>query len=109
MVKSYYALRTNTEENENEGEDLPDHDDNHDSDHDRYINRDITAEEPPVNQSIKRGRGRPKESKNKPKSINNADGQFLISKEHADLNLSLKLRKEGKITAAGLSFEESDR
>ena len=49
VVKPYYALRTDTEEDEGEGEDLPDHDDNHDSDHDRYINRDIIAEEPPVN------------------------------------------------------------
>ena len=95
--------------NEGEGEDLPDHDDNHDSDYDRYINRDITVEKPLVNQLIKRGRGRLKGLKNKPKFINNADSQFLISKEHVDLDLSLKLRKEDKITAAGLPFEESDR
>ena len=49
VVKPYYTLRTDTEEDEGEGEDLPDHDDNHDSNHDRYIDRNITAEEPPVN------------------------------------------------------------
>ncbi|RKF56341.1 integrase and RNaseH domain-containing protein, partial [Golovinomyces cichoracearum] len=94
-------------------------------------------------QPLKRGRGRPKGSRNKVHLIDNYDpdnfeGQFVQGnksennnnfdtqilndnditslhsmtfvshKEQADRQLSLKLRREGKITAPGAPYEESD-
>ena len=65
------------------------------------------------NQSIKRGRGRPKGSKNKVHytegSIITLSMSFIIGKEQADHELSLKLRKKGQITVLDRSFEASDR
>ena len=34
---------------------------------------------------------------------------FMTSKEQADLELALKLRKQGKITTPSLPFKESNR
>ena len=34
---------------------------------------------------------------------------FMVSREQADLELALELRKQGKITTPGLPFEESNR
>ena len=39
----------------------------------------------------------------------NEDSQFMTSKEQADQELSLKFRKEGKITDLGAPFEASDK
>ena len=62
----------------------------------------------------KRGRGRPKGSRNKPKThFNNAEEDFsavfLSNKEKEDRELSLQLRNEGKITTPGQPFEASDQ
>ena len=64
-------------------------------------------------QPIKRGRGRPKGSKNKIHCTEDDETElpmsFITGKEQADHELSLKLRKEGRITTLGLPFEASDR
>jgi len=79
-------------------------------------------------QTPKRGRGRPKGSRNKAQftedegldaffldSLNSfEDGikplvTFMTAKEEADNQLSLQLRKEGKITTPGAPFEASDK
>jgi hypothetical protein len=64
-------------------------------------------------QPIKRGRGRPKGSKNKVHctegSTTTLSMSFMTGKEQADYELSLKLRKEGQITVPGRPFEASDR
>jgi hypothetical protein len=78
---------------------------------------------PPSLPPVKRGRGRPKGSKNRPKVLQDAVqyrqantvpcsssyGAFITAKEEADLQLSKQLRAEGKITTAGAPFEESTR
>ena len=53
----------------------------------------------------RRGRGRPKRSKNRVK----VNATFLSSKELADQELSLKLRALGRITTPGSPFEISDQ
>ncbi len=84
-----------------------------------------------TNQPQRRGRGRPRGSRNKPKpainphhvteDITDFNDQFvtaiikeletsmafMTSKEQADMELSLKLRKEGIITTLGAPFEAS--
>ena len=55
-----------------------------------------------VDYSVKRGRGRPKGSKNK--QYLTALDSFLSAKEKGDLELSLKLRRDGIITDPGLPF-----
>lgn len=62
---------------------------------------EITVTPPPK----KRGRGRPKGSKNKRQLAE----QFLTAKEKSDLELSRKLRRSGVITDPGLPFEASDK
>jgi hypothetical protein len=51
----------------------------------------------------RRGRGRPKGSKNKPKQT------FLTRKEQDDYDLAIRLRLDRKITAPGKPFEESTK
>ncbi|KAI0991551.1 hypothetical protein K3495_g16636, partial [Podosphaera aphanis] len=85
----------------------------------------------PVNQ-LKRGRGRPKGSKNKSRFIQETftndilfdslteidlkvpnisfiNENFLTAKEISDLKLSLQLREQGAISTPGKPFEEADR
>ena len=50
----------------------------------------------------KRGRGRPRGSKNKPRPIELMT--FLTSKEKGDMELSLQLRRDGVISEPGLLF-----
>ncbi|KAI0997433.1 hypothetical protein K3495_g10752 [Podosphaera aphanis] len=59
-----------------------------------------------------RKRGRPKGSRNAPKSLavrNMTESIWMAEKEKLDAALSLKLRQEGKIATPGRPFEESDR
>jgi hypothetical protein len=56
----------------------------------------------PIAQTQPRRRGRPRGSKNKSNQV------FLLSKEVADRELAIKLRKNGIINTPGLSFEKSD-
>jgi hypothetical protein len=74
-----------------------------------------TPDEP---QPVRKKRGRPLGSKNKPKAMGIDTAMmtgtvmttaYLSAKEQADHELSLRLRKEGKITAAGAPFELSDK
>jgi hypothetical protein len=60
-----------------------------------------------VDHLAKRGRGRPKGSKNK--QYLTALDSFLSNKEKGDLELSLKLRRDGIITDPGLPFQASDK
>jgi hypothetical protein len=90
---------------------------------------------PASNTSLRRGRGRPPDSKNKPKpqasvrrstprhAVNHQDleDQFIkaiqeeqevstalmTNKERADMELSINLRNEGVITTPGLPFDQS--
>lgn len=86
-----------------------------------------------ISQPAKRGRGRPKGSKNRPKvqmdrqhfsGLENLDQEdcfvwamengseinmaFITAKEEADYELAVKLRREGAITTPGEPFEASD-
>jgi hypothetical protein len=70
--------------------------------------------EPTADITVKRGRGRPKGSKNKPKTTpatmnGPATETFLSAKEEQDRKLSLALRQQGKITTPGEPFEASDK
>jgi len=69
---------------------------------------------PTADVTVKRGRGRPKGSKNKPKATPAATDRpttetFLSAKEEQDHKLSLTLRQQGKITTPGEPFEASDK
>ena len=64
-----------------------------------------------VDYTARRGRGRPKGSKNRPRSIlfsDPIDEALLTAKEQTDLALSAKLRRNGTITTSGKPFEASD-
>jgi hypothetical protein len=74
-----------------------------DSDTDEATVPDITITVTPPTK--KRGRGRPKGSKNK----QHFTEQFVTAKEKGDLELSLKLRREGVITKPGPPFQASDK
>jgi len=91
--------------------------DNEDGDDDAEDTRDAdwTPDEP---EPVKRKRGRPPGSKNKPKAMDidtaimtstTMSTAYLSTKEQTDFELSLRLRKEGKITTAGEPFEMSDK
>jgi hypothetical protein len=69
-----------------------------DSDTDKATIPDITITVTPPTK--KRGRGRPKGSKNK----QHFTEQFITAKEKGDLELSLKLRRKGVITKPGPLF-----
>ena len=63
-------------------------------------------------QPVKRGRGRPKGSKNKVHCTEDdveLSMIFITGKEQADQELASKLRKEGRITTPGAPFEASDK
>ncbi|EED22562.1 conserved hypothetical protein [Talaromyces stipitatus ATCC 10500] len=64
----------------------------------------IHVPEPPVTPPPPRRRGRPRGSKNKQKADVNV---YLSKKEKGDLELALKLRREGKIVTEGAPFELS--
>ncbi|EED13594.1 hypothetical protein TSTA_098510 [Talaromyces stipitatus ATCC 10500] len=64
----------------------------------------IHVPEPPVTPPPPRHRGRPRGSKNKQKADVNV---YLSKKEKGDLELALKLRREGKIVIEGAPFELS--
>ena len=55
---------------------------------------------------LKRGRGRPRGSKNKPRTEQEA---FLTAKEQGDLDLSIQLRLNGTITEPGPPFQATDK
>ena len=71
---------------------------------------------------MKKRRGRPPGSKNKPRNVTapppdideviitgaTLTEAYLTAKEHADHELAIQLRKEGKITTTGAPFELSD-
>jgi hypothetical protein len=102
----------------------------HDED-DPEIEDDVRREQP----IVRRGPGRPKGSKNKPKIVHFAEDEnettedrdfddcfitalndrteltmtFMSSKEESDQQLALKLRQEKKITTPGEPFELSDK
>jgi hypothetical protein len=112
VVKPYYILPLpEASQEEEEIEEPPDDD----------RDEPIDAEEQPVmkhpmvviHQPAKRGRGRPRGSKNKIRHTNNDKANFSMSfmtgKERADQELSLELRKQGKITTPGAPFEASDK
>jgi hypothetical protein len=85
----------------------------------------------PPSMPIRRGRGRPRGSKNKPRNeamfeemidpghtddnskyelfVDMDVEAFLTAKEEADLELATKLRKSGIIKTPGMPFQESDR
>lgn len=76
---------------------------------------------PLVSPPPRRGRGRPKGSKNRPKdAVRNVhegsleeepqdDETFVTAKEEADFELSKQLRAKGKITTTGAPFEASTK
>src|SRR5271156_6930345 len=114
VVKPYYILPLPEAPQEEEGiEGIEPSDDDRDG--------PIDAEEQPVrmhpmvviHQPAKRGRGRPRGSKNKIRHTENDRANFSMSfmtgKERADQELSLELRKQGKITTPGAPFEASDK
>lgn len=73
------------------------------------------------NPMLRRGRGRPKGSKNRKRSVAADDDDeeyrpgmqyhttWVTRKEESDMALALQLRAEGKITAPGAPFEESTK
>ncbi|EED20782.1 conserved hypothetical protein [Talaromyces stipitatus ATCC 10500] len=73
----------------------------------RLRTRGIHVPDAPVMPPAPRRRGRPPGSKNKPKTYTNEVEVFLSRKEKDDLELAVKLRREGKITADGAPFELS--
>jgi hypothetical protein len=62
---------------------------------------------------VKRGRGRPKGSKNKIQTAQNVTDEpdvpvaFITRKEQSDKELAVQLRKDGVITTPGEPFESS--
>ena len=131
VVKPYYTDETSPfpvfhpEDDENAAE----------TEHDIGRDADWQPEQPPQ-PPIKRGRGRPKGSKNRPKTDTHFTGHgdgatededfddcfiavltdgteltmtFMSSKEESDRLLALKLRQERKITTPGEPFELSDK
>ena len=78
------------------------------NDKDRDWEPPESIESPP----LRRGRGRPKGSKNRPKVQNiddSIDSAFISAKEASDLELCLQLRATGKITTPGSPFEASTK
>lgn len=81
---------------------------NLDNDHDNLSDDDFTpeAEEPAP---PRRGRGRPRGSKNKPKtmmtSVQTVGSAYITQREQDDLVLAQKLRAAGKISTPGRPFE----
>ena len=59
--------------------------------------------EPESEQPPRRGHGRPKGSKNKPKDVH------LTQREQNDIDLATELRAAGKITTFGKPFEQSTK
>ena len=103
VVKPYYTLSEPFQDNEGESLDRSPPSEDDIGDHPIRIDQPVRPDQP-----VKRGRGRPKGSKNKPKPSRDEDS-FVTGKEQADQELSLKLRNEGKITTPGAPFEASDR
>jgi hypothetical protein len=107
------------------------HPENDPDEDDPEIEDDVRREQP----IVRRGPGRPKGSKNKPKIVHFAEDEnettedrdfddcfitalndrteltmtFMSSKEESDQQLALKLRQEKKITTPGEPFELSDK
>jgi hypothetical protein len=79
-------------------------DPNFDSDYNDELDDFLPRFQPPP---IKQGRGRPKGSKNRPKTAPTT--VFMMSKERVDMELAHKLRTVGKITTPGKLFEISDK
>jgi hypothetical protein len=112
VIKPYYILPLPETSQEEKKIEKPPNDDR---------NEPIDAKEQPVikhpivviHQPAKRERGRPKKSKNKIRHTNNDKANFSMSfitgKKRADQKLSLKLRKQSKITTPGTPFEASDK
>ena len=109
----------------NSDPELSDHDDLSEEEGDDADDVDdfIPERDPePTNMPVKRGRGRPKGSKNKPKNVVNWQEAFvqffpdpdcsemmLSEKEYHNMELANKLRAEGKIDGQGKPFETSDQ
>ncbi|EED12075.1 hypothetical protein TSTA_001460 [Talaromyces stipitatus ATCC 10500] len=66
----------------------------------------VHALQTPEMPALPRRRGRPRGSKNKPKAYAEV---FISKKERDDLELAVKLRREGKITTNGAPFELSGK
>jgi hypothetical protein len=106
VVKPYYR---------DESTEIPADDDDEGDDAEDTRDADWTPDEL---QPVKKKRGRPVGSRNKPKDMNIDTAMmtstmmsvaYLSTKEQTDYELSLRLRKEGKITTAGAPFEMSDK
>ena len=115
VVKPYYRDEST--------EAVADHDDDGQPDREEEDHGDADWI-PDRSQPARKRRGRPPGSKNKPKIANPQQEEqgvdeammasttltiaYLTTKEHVDHDLAIQLRKEGKITAAGAPFEQSD-